>query len=104
MFNNFLASTGSEGKKELWRTAEIWHCKKPGKATTKDVDSIAMEATRLKASWREVEACHYVVGSESLKRVQKRLLVKMWPGYRGNPNMSEIPLQRSSFETAILSL
>lgn len=65
-FNNFPASTGCEGKKELWR---------PRKATDKDVDWVAMEATGLKGSWREVEACHYAVGSESLKRVQKRLLV-----------------------------
>lgn len=39
-----------------WRSTESWHCERLGKATGEGAARVALEAPRLKASWRKVEA------------------------------------------------
>lgn len=50
-----------------------------------------MRTLGLQESWREAEAWHRVVGSESLKRDQEGLLVKGQLSCKGNPRMLEMP-------------
>lgn len=45
----------------------------------------------MKESWKAVEVWHCVVGSESQKRAQERLLVRVQPSYSGELSILKIP-------------
>lgn len=45
--------------KESWRTAETWHCKRPGNAIGEGAASEVAEAPGLKGPGREDEACQH---------------------------------------------
>jgi hypothetical protein len=59
MFKNHPGVTGVEGMKRPWRTAEAWHCERPGKAADEGAASGAVDGQRLKESCKEVEAWHH---------------------------------------------
>jgi hypothetical protein len=44
-YENYPGSTGFEGMKESWRTAEDWQCERPGKATGESTAAIAWAQT-----------------------------------------------------------
>lgn len=60
-----------------WRAAEVWHHERLGEDMVEYAVSAEVDAPGLKRSWGEVEAWCHVAVSDSLKRVQKRPLVKM---------------------------
>ena len=51
--------TGLEGIGGSWRTAEAWHCERPGKAICEGVASVVVDGPELKGSCKEIEAWHY---------------------------------------------
>jgi hypothetical protein len=47
MCNNHPGSTGFEGMKGSWRSAEAWHCERPGKPFGEVASSVAIDSPRL---------------------------------------------------------
>jgi hypothetical protein len=45
--------------KESWRTAEDFHCERPGKATGDNIASVAVNGRRLKGSCKNVKTWQY---------------------------------------------
>ena len=56
---NHPGGTGFEGMDDSWRTAEAWHCERPGKAIVGSVASVAVDSPVLKGSRKEVEIWHH---------------------------------------------
>ena len=52
---NHPGGTGFEGMKESWRTAEAWHCERPGKAIVEGAAS-TVDGEGLNGSCKELEA------------------------------------------------
>lgn len=48
------------------------------------------EGSGIKRPWRKAEAWYHVTGSESLKRAQERLLVKVQTSYRRDSRILEM--------------
>lgn len=48
MCENHQGGTHFEGKKELWRAAEVWHSERTGMSTVEGAPSIAVEGPGLK--------------------------------------------------------
>ena len=55
---NKPGGSGFDGRKKSWRTAEAWHCKRPGKAIGDGSASFAIDGPGLKGSCRKVEVLH----------------------------------------------
>ena len=53
---------------------------RPGEAIGEGTVLVALRPLRLKGSWREVEAWHYVIGPASLKRAEESLRWNCSPG------------------------
>lgn len=65
---SYQDSTGFEGIKVSHREDQGWSLKSPREAIGEGATLITVEELGLKFSWREIETCHYVTGSELLKR------------------------------------
>jgi hypothetical protein len=59
MYKSHQGGTGFKEMKTLWRTAEAWHCERPGKAIGEDAASVAADGPGLRRSRKEVEAWHH---------------------------------------------
>ena len=68
-----VANVGGTGCETCRVAADTCHCERPGEAIGEGTVLVALRPLRLKGSWREVEARHYVIGPASLKRAEESL-------------------------------
>jgi hypothetical protein len=46
-------------RRRAWRTAEVWHCERPGKGIGEDRASVAVDSPGLKGSCKEAAPWHH---------------------------------------------
>jgi hypothetical protein len=59
MSKNHPGCTDFADMKGSWRAAEAWYYERPGKATVKEATSVAVDSSKLRGSYKEIEVLHH---------------------------------------------
>lgn len=76
LWKSLSGGNGFKGMKESWSTAEAWHYERPEKLLVMVAASV-VEVLGLKGSWEEAEVLAPCGKSQSLKRGQERIWLKV---------------------------
>ena len=76
MWKNQLSGAGFEGMKRSWKSAEAWHCERPGKPLVMVQSQWQMKSQDCRGHTKKLSL-------GTMKGAYERLLVKVQPNFRG---------------------